>query len=405
MEDGETVISQTTLSSDSRPSEDVKTPSVVGSNPTAIASQPLTTEAVLPPKLSPPSPQRPSLTVTSVKQEEVRTALKTPILPSPAPIPLAEDRRRDPDILDRELIEQILSANRAIAPPLPTSLAFKLDLVAEMENSSATREESKLNQALIPLLQARIAVDADSLERKNAVLVDEYKSYHESWTLHRQRLERLEAVRTRKQGLLGGDEGQNRGGRRGAISLGDAARSDLELDQIMASLVNEDLTNPEILSRKNIASIPDMLSVTDPRQLEVQFDDRNGLVTDPEFFTHQLHDAGYWTESEQTLFIDAYLASPKQFGRIAEKIPHKTPEQCVLYYYLHKKEINFKGLISKQGPRKGRRGGRRAKAKGNALLKDLQAVMDEEESAMDSSPTPDNPGGTSYTHQPSVMQP
>jgi len=224
--------------------------------------------------------------------------------------------------------------------------------------------------------------------------MEEHKSCHESWVLHRQRLERLEAVRARKQGLLGGDEASNRLSRSGAISLGDTARSDLELDQIMASLVNEDLTNLEILSRNNIEIIPDMLAVTDPRFLEFQYDDRNGLVLEHKMFTQELHDAGVWT-SEEELFVRDYLSSPKQFGRIAAQIPHKTAEQCVLYNYIHKKEINFKGLMSKQGPRKGRRGGRRAKAKGNALLKGLRNVVNEDDSAMDSSPTPENTGGTS----------
>lgn len=326
----------------------------------------------------------------SVSVSEPETPSKRPETPPILPI-----STYDPHPLDQEIIEMILSDNHTKVSKVDQTSMPWVDLVAEFEGSEAWKDDLKLAEEILPILHARVAADAEALIRKNFRLMEEYKTYHESWTLHRQRLERLEAVRARKQGLLGGDEGLNRAGRRGAISLGDAARSDLELDQIMASLVNEDLTNPEILARKNLAIIPDMLSVTDPRQSKVQYDDRNGLVTDPEFFTHGLHDAGYWTDEEQRIFIDAYLASPKQFGRIAAKIPHKTPEQCVLYYYLHKKEINFKGLIFKQGPRKGRRGGRRAKAKGNALLKDLRDGIDEDDSMMDSSPTPDNAGGTS----------
>ena len=292
---------------------------------------------------------------------------------------------------DRDAIEEVITENRAKAHKI--ELRETGDLVAE-QDQLRNQGDQKLSQEVEAQIYERLAIDVACMEKKNAALMEEYKSFHESWDLHRQRLERLEAVRARKQGFLGGDEASNRLGRRGTISLGDAARSDLELDQIMASLVNEDLTNPEILSRKNIAIIPDMLAVTDPRLLEVQYDDRNGLVLDPETFTQELHDAGVWASEEEQLFVQAYLTSPKQFGRIAAQIPHKTPEQCVLYYYLHKKEINFKGLMSKQGPRRGRRGGRRAKAKGNALLKDLRDVVDEDDS-VDSSPTPDNNGGTS----------
>jgi len=298
----------------------------------------------------------------------------------------------DSTVSGREVIEEVIAENRAKVPKIERRKTG--DVVAEQEELHS-QEDERLFQEMQPRLHERLALDMATLEKKNAALMEEYKSCYESWVLHRQRLERLEAVRARKQGLLGGDEASNRLGRRGAISLGDAARSDLELDQIMASLVNEDLTNPEILSRKNIAIIPDMLAVTDPRFLEFQYDDRNGLLLDPETFTQELHDAGVWTSEEEQLFVQAYLSSPKQFGRIAAQIPHKTAEQCVLYYYIHKKEINFKGLMSKQGPRKGRRGGRRAKAKGNALLKDLRDVIDEDDSTMDSSPTPENTGGTS----------
>lgn len=46
-----------------------------------------------------------------------------------------------------------------------------------------------------------------------------------------------------------------------------------------------------------------------------------------------------WTELEMQVFLTRYIESPKMFGRIAEGLPNKTAEDCVLYYYLNKKRI------------------------------------------------------------------
>ncbi|KAI8871822.1 hypothetical protein GQ42DRAFT_113929, partial [Ramicandelaber brevisporus] len=49
-----------------------------------------------------------------------------------------------------------------------------------------------------------------------------------------------------------------------------------------------------------------------------------------------------WTIDECEIFIRTYLLAPKQFYRIAQELPHKTVEQCVLWYYRNKKMVNFK---------------------------------------------------------------
>jgi Myb-like DNA-binding domain len=283
--------------------------------------------------------------------------------------------------------------NRLNSEPENRSGTSPEALIAEVDSTEIREEDRKVVRSIQTKLSTQFSRDRAELETKNQTLQDEYRGFLDSWDLHRQRLDRLEAVRNRKQNLLGGEDGNGRN-RRGAISLGDAARSDLELDQIMASLVNEDLTNPDILARRNVAVIPDMLSVTDPRALECQYDDLNGLVSDPVAYADSVHHAGEWTPAEREIFIRAYMATPKQFGRISEQLPHKSSEQCVLFYYLNKKEINFKGLLSKQGGGRGRRRGRRAgKQKGNALLTDLRQphADDEDLSINDSSPAPGTP--------------
>ncbi|KAF8342772.1 uncharacterized protein EI90DRAFT_3030169 [Cantharellus anzutake] len=254
----------------------------------------------------------------------------------------------------------------------------KASISSSFENNEATLASTELGRELL--------ADMNASQRALESKLDALQLEH-----HRQRLDRLAEVRSRKQNLLNGDDGQGRSSRRGAITMGDMARSDLELDQIMASLVNEDMTNPDILARKNLANVPDMVSVTDPKALRCQYIDNNGLVLDPVAFADSTQDVGDWSFAEREIFIRAYLATPKQFGRIAEQLPHKTREQCVLFYYLNKHSINFKGLIAKQNGGRGRRGGRRpGRQKTSALLKDLRRPQDDYDDASpaDSSPAP-----------------
>ncbi|ORX74916.1 hypothetical protein DL89DRAFT_215598, partial [Linderina pennispora] len=50
----------------------------------------------------------------------------------------------------------------------------------------------------------------------------------------------------------------------------------------------------------------------------------------------------YWTQAEVSAFVAAYLAHPKQFGKIASYIPHKSMNDCVLFYYRNKKPLRLK---------------------------------------------------------------
>ncbi|KAI9506979.1 hypothetical protein BX070DRAFT_186701, partial [Coemansia spiralis] len=101
--------------------------------------------------------------------------------------------------------------------------------------------------------------------------------------------------------------------------------------------------------------------VIDPKEREVlRFNNSSHLVTDPISFYHvQVPDPGtsehrrvayannadsehYWTQSEVSAFVAAYLTHPKQFGKIASYIPHKSMNDCVLFYYRNKKPLRLK---------------------------------------------------------------
>lgn len=53
-----------------------------------------------------------------------------------------------------------------------------------------------------------------------------------------------------------------------------------------------------------------------------------------------------WSPSERKTFIELYLQNPKNFARISAHLPYKSCEQCVEFYYRHKKEYRLKHMVS-----------------------------------------------------------
>jgi len=160
--------------------------------------------------------------------------------------------------------------------------------------------------------------------------------------------------------------------RRSAAVLGDAVRSDLEMEQIIASLGNDELYDPAHLALRNVAVIPDMISVTRGK-VDAVFDDTNNAVNDPQSFFDPSPGLAEWTDEEVEIYKQRFAKYPKQFGHIAAGLAHKTQAQCVQFYYLHKKAlIDFREAITTYGQSKRRRGGRKTDKKKGGLLADIR---------------------------------
>ncbi|KAI5996132.1 hypothetical protein EDD15DRAFT_2387187 [Pisolithus albus] len=205
-------------------------------------------------------------------------------------------------------------------------------------------------------------------------LKEEYLALHERWLDHCARLdEEQKSGVTEEVAVPSG----GRSTRRSTAILGDAVRSDLEMEQIIASLGVEELTDPSYLAIKNVAKIPDMVSVTHG-SIPYLFDDTNSIIDNPAEFYGACSGNDYWTEEERSIFLTEFAAHPKQFGIIAERLPNKTPAQCVTYYYLQKKQgVDFRKAVMQYGVGRRRRNGRNAKQRGNALLADIRRHDDE----------------------------
>ncbi|KAJ2668272.1 DNA-binding protein snt1 [Coemansia sp. RSA 1085] len=149
-----------------------------------------------------------------------------------------------------------------------------------------------------------------------------------------------------------------------SLFTSDAVHSEAELQAIIERLQHDDARNPDLRSQRTAATIPDM--VLDPKERAMlRFDNNSHKIADPISFYHvRMPPPGssdyrrvaygnnadsnhYWTQNEVSAFIAAYLTYPKEFGKIAAHIPHKSMNECVLFYYRNKKQLKLKELEAK----------------------------------------------------------
>lgn len=270
-----------------------------------------------------------------------------------------------------ERVEPILLSNLTIAERPAEGEQYAPDvLMQDLMEGSAVEERRKKHQKLLPSLAVAVHDRRTGLADKVERLKAEYLELHQSWLEHCARLEDGGKLNSTDDAV----NATGRTTRRSAATLGDAVRSDLEMEQIIASLGNDDLTDANHLSMRNAAIIPDMLSVTHGYTNYI-YDDTNNFVEDaPEFYAVRTG-TNDWTEDEKQTFVEQYAANPKQFGSISEFLPNKTAAQCVTFYYLHKKKhIDFRKVIQRYASTKRRKGGRKSgdKQRGNALLADIR---------------------------------
>lgn len=269
----------------------------------------------------------------------------------------------------QERVDPVLESNRMRFASKPRSSTTADELVKEFHQ----RHRQDVQIGIFPMIREalvkRLEDRHSKTQEKNERLQKEYLAHHRKWIAHCQALD--DAVKpipveeappttsrmTRRSTALG--------------MLGDAVRSDLEMEQIIASLGIDEATDPTYLSAKNLATVPDMISVSQGR-VDCLYEDNSLLVHDTEEFFAPHTGIRDWTPKEKQIFLDKYAAFPKQFGVIADYLPHKTASQCVAYYYLHKKYlIDFRKVVSQYAPNKRRRR-RTSKMKGNALLADIR---------------------------------
>ncbi|KAH8987864.1 hypothetical protein EDB92DRAFT_1948368 [Lactarius akahatsu] len=270
-----------------------------------------------------------------------------------------------------ERVNPILMANQAVAAaspdvPVPSAETLVQEVLAGQRAQETTKTfYSHVRDSLV----ASMTIRQETVDEKVTRLRKEYLALHREWVARCAELDNSHRVDP-AAGEVAAIPARTT--RRSAAVLGDAVRSDLEMEQIIASLGNDELYDPAHLALRNLAVIPDMLSVTHGK-VDAVFDDVNNAVDDPISFYDPSPGLAEWTDNEVDIYKQRFAKYPKQFGHIAAGLPHKTQAQCVQFYYLYKKAlIDFREAVAAYGQSKRRRGGRKTDKKKGGLLADIR---------------------------------
>ena len=153
--------------------------------------------------------------------------------------------------------------------------------------------------------------------------------------------------------------------------------SERDLERVLQASMREDEERKEREMRaqkeryrsEKEAVIPDMYWDAEQRA-KAQYTDQSGFTPQDRLVeTWQvLAPRNNFSQEENELFEKRYLENPKQWGKIAEVLPHREFGACIQYYYLMKKELNLKEKLRRQ-PKRRKKG--RGKQRSSALVSEL----------------------------------
>ncbi|CAI7601066.1 unnamed protein product [Penicillium palitans] len=223
--------------------------------------------------------------------------------------------------------------------------------------------------------------------RKNALLRDEYVSHYKIWRMAIWELDRMKDKKSMTPGPTSlpastapttpASMPEGREGRR--------YKGNSELDFLNALKASE-ISAQEELERRRIkmatarpdlgreAIIPNML---EPREVKARiYKDVNNTIEcnralDVFGFVPPPND---FTPEEHIIFTDAFMAHPKRWGKIAESLPGRNFQQCIVHYYLTKEEIKYKAKLNQRWSKRGKGTRKGPRPKSNALIADLGVV-------------------------------
>jgi len=362
-----------------------RAPSEVPPTSSSGASGPKTSQPMLPIEVPAPDSSMPPSHSAEPESGELVSSHES--LAKPAEADDADELRKATQALSQQMllryplteqrVQQLVQENHEIVRSLRTPASL-----AEMRPAAAPVQTDP--DAVHAHVRAQIQAKERAYEAKLQALRAEYRAKHKAWTEYCHKLDQMYEKRAQRS-VSAADEGSmsnplssvlatpasrsfRRGGNGGGF--GDVVRSEAEFQEILASLENAEMQDPAVRAARTSATVPDM-DLREPRVL----DNDNGYVADPVRFYFDSFDPDVWNEEEKAVFARRYVLYPKQFGRIAEKLPHKTAKQCVAFYYLHKHLEGYKALLhARHRERRKKTKSRPSKSKGSALMADIAAT-------------------------------
>ncbi|PKU37760.1 nuclear receptor corepressor 1 isoform x1 [Limosa lapponica baueri] len=279
--------------------------------------------------------------------------------------PCGEDQNASPSKLSKEeLIQSMDRVDREIAKVEQQILKLKKKQ-QQLEEEAAKPPEPERPVSPPPVEQKhRSIVQIIYDENREQKICQRYDQLMEAWEKKVDRIENNPRRKAKESKTREYYEKQfpeirkqreqqerfQRVGQRGAGLSATIARSEHEISEIIDGLSEQENNEKQM---RQLSVIPPMMF--DAEQRRVKFINMNGLMEDPMKVYKDRQFMNVWTDHEKEIFKEKFVQHPKNFGLIASYLERKNVPDCVLYYYLTKKNENYKALVRRNyGKRRGR---------------------------------------------------
>ncbi|XP_064210111.1 nuclear receptor corepressor 2 isoform X6 [Anguilla rostrata] len=310
--------------------------------------------------------------ITMVEQQICKLRKKQQQLEEEAAKPQEPERPISPppsEAKHRSLVQIIYDENRKKAEEAHRILEglgprVELPLYNQPSDTKQYHENIKINQAMRKKLILYFKRRNHARKQWEQKFCQRYDQLMEAWEKKVERIENNPRRRAkeskvreyyekqfpeiRKQRELQ-ERMQSRVGQRGGSLASSAARSEHEVSEIIDGISEQENSEKQM---RQLAVIPPMLF--DAEQQRIKFINMNGLMDDPMKVYKDRQVMNMWSEQEKDTFREKFIQHPKNFGLIASFLERKTVAECVLFYYLTKKNENYKNIVRRNYRRRGR---------------------------------------------------
>ncbi|KGO54535.1 hypothetical protein PEX2_070680 [Penicillium expansum] len=291
---------------------------------------------------------------------------------------------REPEPIAETVIPPVVPADEVTVESLPF---LHLGPPTPISDMDVYHENIATQKSLRDTFRTELSKVQAEVFRKNALLRDEYVSHYKLWRMAIWELDRMKdkksvtpgpasppvsTVPTTPAPIPEGREGRRYKGNSeldflNALKASEiSAQEELERRRIKMATARPDLGREAI--------IPNML---EPREAKARiYKDVNNTIEcsralDVFGFVPPPND---FTPEEHITFTDAFMAHPKRWGKIAESLPGRNFQHCIVHYYLTKEEIKYKAKLNKRWSKRGKGTRKGPRPKSNALIADLGVV-------------------------------
>uniref|UniRef100_A0A8C2I2S9 Nuclear receptor corepressor 2 n=1 Tax=Cyprinus carpio TaxID=7962 RepID=A0A8C2I2S9_CYPCA len=310
--------------------------------------------------------------ITMVEQQICKLRKKQQQLEEEAAKPQEPERTISPppsEAKHRSLVQIIYDENRVRKKHslyilhLITYMHIYIPLYNQPSDTKQYHENIKINQAMRKKLILYFKRRNHARKQWEQKFCQRYDQLMEAWEKKVERIENNPRRRAkeskvreyyekqfpeiRKQRELQ-ERMQNRVAQRSG-GLASAARSEHEVSEIIDGISEQENSEKQM---RQLAVIPPMLF--DAEQQRIKFINMNGLMDDPMKVYKDRQVMNMWSEQEKDTFREKFIQHPKNFALIASFLERKTVAECVLFYYLTKKNENYKNIVRRSYRRQGR---------------------------------------------------